>query len=153
MKGKAVEEENKKMVAQINKINIQIILLSIAIIIEVILIGFSYQNIFWHNNVSLPMYSEQEIAKYNEQFQRYEGTQMGTQVKSLLSKIIVENRSYESGESNRYICFLNGIYIEENQIEEIFAGERNKIVATKTYMVTFDHDETGFINAVTIEKK
>lgn len=95
-----------------------------------------------------------ETSIFNSQYTQYEGTQKGTVVKDLLSKVITFNGS----SNNRKIkiqtvgtwtnAWPNGTYVTNN-ITKI----RNEIVVTNSYTIsTSDTDADGYVDKITLTK-
>lgn len=86
-----------------------------------------------YQNPELEGVSEEQIKTlFNLQFSAYEGTQNGSQVRELIDTIIESNT---------------------NEIEHLVEYTSMNIETNKTYNVSFEKDEEGYINKVTIQEQ
>lgn len=104
-----------------------------------------------------------EIQTFNEPIVNYEGTQMGSQVKSLLSLLITNagNNSesaerlpdivYNKGDGPQNINVTNIISNVQNTKINDMSTLKSRISSTHYYEVEIDYDDsTGLVNKVTI---
>lgn len=91
--------------------------------------------------------SKQEIAIFNADFELYEGTQRGSNVKVLVQNVITNNSSNES-----HIIEINYNDSIAKDITEL-KNISNNISSTKSYSVEFEKDKDGYINEIIIEEE
>ena len=91
--------------------------------------------------------SKQEIAIFNADFELYEGTQRGSNVKVLVQNVITSNSSNES-----HIIEINYNDSIAKDITEL-KNISNNISSTKSYSVEFEKDKDGYINEIIIEEE
>ncbi len=88
--------------------------------------------------------SEESTFLFNRYLNNYNGTQRGFFVRKCLDEVITSNKTKERKITVRY-----------NEIETQDADEikdlKKSLVDEKQYEVSYDYDEGGFINKVTIE--
>ena len=107
-----------------------------------------------------------EINMFNQKFERYSNTQLGSQVKSLIS-FAISNASTNKDEPSKLpkVIFIDedgtkkptegGTKASDENKEYIKAlGDiRNVIKSTHTYKITLDYANTGLIGKITINFK
>ncbi len=86
--------------------------------------------------------NSQEILAFNNQFASFEGTQKGSSVRSLISKVIASNATYKG---SREVA-INGEKIADN-----LSNYSKTINTAKDYKVTFTGYDNGLITLITIE--
>lgn len=103
-----------------------------------------------------------EITMFNQKFERFSGTQKGSNVKSLLS-FAISNASTNKDEPSKlpkivlYYNKNNGIYAnnipaEQSNIDSI-GSIREQIITTHTYEVNIDYStSSGLITEITIKE-
>lgn len=90
-----------------------------------------------------------EVSIFNSQFAKYEGTQKGNAVRSLLR--LLQQISIKEKNINIHIDFLGEQDETLNASQEVFAQFIGDTEISKTYNVTISIDQnTGYINSVTI---
>lgn len=90
-----------------------------------------------------------EVSMFNSKFEGYEGQQLGTNVKTLLSKMISNAGANKGDEDKLPKVKLNSTGTEDNSINHI--GEvKSQIVSTREYNVTFEYASNGLIVKIQI---
>ncbi len=89
--------------------------------------------------VAIDQAYQEEVQKFNSRFTEYEGEITGVNVKSLITVIDTSNST-----GNRQVLL-------KSNDEEIDGSQLiSEIDVTSTYIVVFDHDESGYINSINI---
>ena len=135
-----------------------------AILISILIIAigmFIYNNSIGSVEGALTSMDTQEIEASNKQWTNYEGNQKGSQVKSLINKLIanantnkeethkIVGLTYEASSTNTGNVYYNTI----NSLTE-FIGNLNTaytaIQATHTYKVTLTYADNGLITGINV---
>ncbi|MCI8443909.1 MAG: hypothetical protein HFJ37_01825 [Clostridia bacterium] len=88
--------------------------------------------------------SQAEISAFNNQFLKYEGTQKGSVVKSMINEVIASN-SDENHKNNKSTVTVNG--------KSSTAITTSDISTAATYEIELAYSEEGRVNAITYTKK
>ena len=99
-----------------------------------------------------------KVAAYNKEFELYEGTQSGTNARTLYNTIRSHNNANKDDTTLQVTLTIGGSdYAEGTEIAAPTAAVTlpgNTLKAGKTYMVTFATDpNSGFITACNIREK
>ena len=140
-----------------------------AILIAIVLISIGVNLISGAQgtiNSGMSQMNEQEKSMFNSQFEGFEGIQMGTQIKTLLTRISTNNTSNSTVVGKVITIVYSGIpgvtdgTIEPTEPSEATdggaanAGEiaalRAKINTGAQYTVTLGYGSNGLINSITI---
>ena len=120
-----------------------------AILISIVLIGVGVLIVNSANNLigeGTSSMTKQERDAFNGQFERYEGRQNGSNIRTLISAVNTNNLYYGT-ENTEKLVTIN----EEYSTSEQLTSYRSKINTAKHYNVVLSYNETtGLINAITI---
>ena len=85
--------------------------------------------------------SDAEISSFNSRFSKYEGTQKGSVVKTLIQEVIASNANADNSNAGRTITvFLNG-----NEI-----NTSSDILTSESYEVSITNYNDGCVSEITI---
>lgn len=136
---------------------------SVLIAILIIAMGVTIFNKA-QNSADTSSLDQTEINMFNQKFERYNNTQLGSQVKSLIS-FAISNASTNKDDPVKLptVVFtpevvahgttVNGNQDASNKIDDYIdglGGIRNRIVSTHPYTVTLDYGKVGIIEKITI---
>lgn len=88
--------------------------------------------------------NSQEIQAFNSQFTPFEGTQKGSSIRSLISKVIASNATYTDARTVK----VNGKYSAQD-----LSNISKDINTLKSYTVTFTNYNNGTVTEITVEEK
>ena len=120
-----------------------------AVLIAIMIIGIGmmiYQSAQGTITDAMDNVDQMALSSFNSEFEGYEGTQKGTNVKALISKIITSNTSNEDVPEKVISVVLDGS--EETDLPAI----RLSIKAGRTYEVKLGY-EKGYVHTITITDK
>lgn len=121
-----------------------------AVLIAIMIIGIGmmiYQNASGTINGAMSSVDQISIDSFNSDILPFEGDQKGTQVKSLITKVITLNSTNKDINPEKIIS-VDG-KTESADLTTIRAG----IVAGKTYTITLGYGAAGYINTITTALK
>ena len=121
-----------------------------AVLIAIMIIGIGmmiYQSASGTINDAMGSVDQIAIDSFNGDLIGYEGTQKGTQVKALITKIITLNSTNKEAHPERVIT-LN--YAGSDVADENLSTTRVQVVAGKSYDVTMGYATSGYINNITV---
>ena len=141
---------NKKRIANI------IYFCTIICIFGVVLLN-TYDNSFHKIEIGNEKHElewQRQVQKraFNSEFEAYEGTQKGSVVKMIISAVITSNFAYEGKQDDRVISVKVGTS-EAVKDSKRLSIARSQLVAGKTYTVSFDYNEQGYIYTIIIVEK
>lgn len=84
----------------------------------------------------------QEIQAFNSQFTPYEGNQKGSSIRSLISKVIASNASYDDSRK---------VSINGSSDADTLSNYSKEINTAKSYTVSFTGFNNGMITGIAIE--
>lgn len=87
------------------------------------------------------------VKNHNAVLLKYEGEKKGSEVKQMITEVIVTNER-NLGINDERIISINGQSTSEDIVKE-----RRSILADHTYRVTLNYDNTGFITEVIVTEK
>ncbi len=129
------------------------LLIAAAIIIAIILISLGVfvvrQGQSAIGSINL---SEHEVTEFNSKWESYQGTQLGSSVKSLVSQVNNYNRTANDG---RYITIDTNEYTSNSATSEFpNSAPVNNITINSgtTYKVTFQYTKGGLISHIGISE-
>ena len=123
------------------------LLIAGSVLIVLLLIGLGmliYSRATGVINTAATTMNAQEILAFNSQFTPYEGTQKGSSIRSLISKVIASNAIYTD---TRKVIINNDL--DTNQ--ELSDYSKN-INTANNYKVTFTEYKNGIITGITISE-
>lgn len=130
-----------------------------AVLIAIMIIGIGmmiYQSASGTINDAMGSVDQIAIDTFNGDLIGYEGTQKGTQVKALITKVITLNSTNNEAHPERLLTVnVLGTAIAPGtdvsaQISSLSTARAQNIVAGRTYNVSFDYATTGYISTITI---
>ena len=93
--------------------------------------------------------SKQEIETFNATFKKYEGDSVkGSSIKTLLDEVITTNMSSNYRNNHVVTIEYDG---EELEDEKDIRTTKNKISSQKSYSVSFEYDDDGLIETITVK--
>ena len=96
--------------------------------------------------------TQSEVQAFNEKFTKYEGSQRGSSVRSLIQEVVSNNGTQENIDSGRQVEVkttnntLTGLSVSGTTVK----GTTN-IKNTSTYTISFSYAANGCVNVITIE--
>ena len=96
--------------------------------------------------------TQSEVQAFNEKFTKYEGSQRGSSVRSLIQDVVSNNGTQENIDSGRQVEVkttnntLTGLSVSGTTVK----GTTN-IKNTSTYTISFSYAANGCVNVITIE--
>lgn len=100
--------------------------------------------------------SKAEISSFNNQFTKYEGTQKGSNVKSLIQEVNTSNVSdvQEGNDRNIQIVGAGNAASGANGTTVAYTYGTSTIASSAQYNVTIEYDSnSGYVSKITITKK
>lgn len=100
--------------------------------------------------------SKAEIASFNNQFTKYEGTKKGSEVKSLIQEVNSSNVTDVQEGNNRNIKLVGAgdPASGANGITVAYTYATSSIASSAQYTVKVEYDSnSGYVNQITITKK
>ena len=104
--------------------------------------------------------TQAEVKSFNEQFLKYEGTKKGSEVKSLVQEVNVNNKQDESEERQIEITSSNGV-VKESTSSSSSGGTASSsgktystkdVVNTRTYKISVEeYGSDGRITKISVE--
>ena len=117
---------------------------------------------------SMTSFSTQEIEAFNNNFESYKGNQTGSNVNSLITRLIANAKTYKDESTKVPAFIINQIVAGNNSSNaqavpnsggsnngqqayiDILTGVKNRIENKHTYWVTFTYQENGLIDVVQV---
>lgn len=137
------------------------LLIAGAILLSILIIALGiYVFNLARSSMNTNQLNEMEVSAFNTQFTQYEGKQLGSNVKSLLDKVITSNNSNKDAEEKLIDVVCEAVKGDEKTIEpEVgelknsdISAVRKSVAASHNYDVTIDTSaDTGLVNKVTIK--
>lgn len=123
-----------------------------AVLIAIMIIGVGimiFQSGQETVNSSIGKMDQIEIDTFNSELLAYEGTQKGSNVKQLITKVITLNATNTGTYDDRLITF-DGVNPSDANSSNALAQKRSGIINGKTYNVAMQYNSGGLITTITI---